>query len=343
MNGVLSEGMHSTSRGWIGSLIFGIVFFFASLGSAAVLVFPAEVTNVEPGEGDAIVAVVADAFAEASGKQVTIVKSEGEAPAASYTERAKALGGTEYLVVRAVRLNEKVRVRVSLHGADGAVKTSESMTAISLDDMEPVAERLALALVQNTTAEGTRTHRNVTGKETRAQNRTFNEKVAGVKAQLHMPFASGVTIAPPVGLGFDIKLEADAYFLEFGAGFLIPTPSDAEQATFGGLQSELGASVYLTDSEVSLYAGGGAMPRILVARGGEGGANVAVYGQFGAMFARSSSSRFYTDLRVAQNITQVALTTETTVTDPNDPLAQPAYDVVRKYPTEIILEFGLGW
>jgi hypothetical protein len=310
---------------------------------AAVLVFPAEVTNVETGEGEAIVAVVADAYANASGQQVTIVKADAGTQAGNYSERAKALGGDEYLVVRVVRLEQKVRVRVARHRSDGSVLASESMTAISLDDMEPVAERLAVALTKQTTTEQTRTHRNVTGRETEAKNRVFNEKIVGIKAQLDMPFARDVKIAPPVSLGVDFKLEADSYFIEFGAGFMIPTPAEDGEARIGGLVSEIGGSFYLTDSEVSLYAGAGALPRILIAERGGGGANVALYGQFGAMFARSSSSRFYTDVRVAQNVTRVPLEVDTGATDPTDPFGETVYERYTAYPTELILEFGIGW
>lgn len=328
------------------SLFLGAcVLLWAQLAAARVLVFPAEVTNLEPGEGEAIVAVVADAYAEASDQQVTLVKADPDAPTGDYPERAKALGGSEYLVIRIVRLEEKVRVRVARHRADGNIVASETMTAVSLDDMEPVAERLALALVQNSSVEDTRTHRNVTGKEVRAKNRVFNEKIVGVKAHLDAPFASGVDIAPAVGIGVDFKLEADSYFLEFGAGFLVPTPGDVGTSEFRGLYSDLGASLYLTDDEISLYAGAGALPRIMVleaaAVGDTSAANLALYGQFGAMFARSASSRFYTDLRVAQNVTEVPLGVRL---DGDDPLlGTPLYETRYRYPTEIILEFGIGW
>lgn len=343
MNGVCFVRMSKSQRWSIVSFVLTVMTFVSRGVLAAVLVFPAEVTNVEPGEGEAVVAVVADAYANASGQQVTIVKAdEGTAPG-NYPERAQSLGGQEYLVVRVVRLEQKVRVRVSRHRADGTVLSSESMTAVSLDDMEPVAERLALALSKGTTTDETRNHRNVTGRETQAKNRMFNEKIIGIKAQLDMPFAKGVDIAPPVALGVDFKLETDSYFLEFGAGFMIPTPAKDNQAQLGGLVSEIGASMYLTDDEVSLYAGAGALPRILIAEGGGGGANVALYGQFGAMFARSSSSRFYTDLRVAQNVTRVPLQIDTGNIDPTDPFNGNLYEDHTAYPTELILEFGIGW
>jgi hypothetical protein len=337
------RNMSKTFRLSLLTLVVGLLLSVSSWAAAAVLIFPAEVTNVEPGEGEAIVAVLADAYADASGKQVTVVKADPTTPAGNYPARASALGGEEYLVVRVVRLEEKIRIRVSRHRADGTALSSESMTAVSLDDMEPVAERLATAVSTQKTTDDTRTHRNVTGRETQGKNRVFNEKVVGIKAQLDMPFAKDITITPPVGLGVDFKLEADTWFMEFGAGFLIPTPSDADEATMGGLVSEIGGSFYLTDSEISLYAGAGAMPRILFSRGDEAGANIALYGQFGAMFARSSSSRFYTDLRVAQNVTKVPLAVETAAADPLDPFGEPLYESYTAYPTEFILEFGIGW
>src|SRR5690606_15838981 len=101
---------------------------------------------------------------------------------------------------------------------------------------------------------------------------------------------------------FDARLEAKSYFLEFGAGVLLPSSSayeSEEQLAYGGVVGEIGASYYLMHTDVSPYVGAGVMPRVLSASP----ANLAVYGQAGFMFFRTSSSRLYAELRVAQNVT----------------------------------------
>ena len=57
--------------------------------------------------------------------------------------------------------------------------------------------------------------------------------------------------------------------------------------------------------------------------------------------AQDRQARFYTDLRLAQNVTQVPLGVEIAGTD--DGFGTPLYDTVTKYPTEVILELGIGW
>ena len=99
----------------------------------------------------------------------------------------------------------------------------------------------------------------------------------------------------------------------------------------GGLYSELGASFYLTHTPVSPYVGGGFIPRIFA----PSGANVAAYGQAGVMFMRQSSSRFYTDVRLAQSLMPMDF-------DWFDLNLDESQDQ-RAYPTELIVELGVGW
>jgi hypothetical protein len=77
------------------------------------------------------------------------------------------------------------------------------------------------------------------------------------------------------------------------------------------------------------------MPRILSTQP----ANLAAYGQAGLMFFRSSSSRLYTELRVAQNLNPMEMQDysydyETSTEDTN---------VIKYRPIEFGINVGLGW
>ena len=55
-------------------------------------------------------------------------------------------------------------------------------------------------------------------------------------------------------------------------------------------------------------------------------ATASLYGQLGMMLPREASTRFYTDLRVAQYVTPINL--------------DNGWD---RYPTELTLHVGIGW
>lgn len=299
-----------------------------ALALAQVAVLPVEATNLTDGEAAAIGAVVADAYARASGSAVLAPAQAGEAS-----------GAVESVRCRAVRLAVKITLSCERFDAAGTKIFRAEMTAASLDDMAVAATRVARALVELKAPEEVRDHRTVTREESGERNRTFVEKVMGIKGSVTAVVASGVRYDPAVSLQFDGRLEADRYFIEFGAGLMLPGHGD--ERGFGALFAEIGGSRYLTDGEIAPYIGAGISPRIAF-DSVDGGVGVAPYLQGGVMLMRSSSSRLYVDLRVSQNI--MAFDKRDTgyyddvsgeyVDDPND-------DVV--YPTEIGLFFGVGW
>src|SRR5262249_51768242 len=145
--------------------------------------------------------------------------------------------------------------------------------------------------------------------------------------------------SPHMSLEFDMRLEQERYFLEFGAGALIPTKDIggscydnydsndhcySKRGTIGGLFAEMGASAYLTQGNVGLYAGGAFIPQLVFT--GNNIATAAVYGQIGLMLPRDSSTRFYTDVRVAQYILPTQVNNDT-----------------NRHPTDISLNIGIGW
>lgn len=334
-----------------------------ALARAQVVVFPVERANITPEEGDAISAVMADAYAEVTSESVTLAPASGNAEAtrapaptpapapgapeapptatpsapAGPAETARALGAKEYITLRATRLDQNIILSATRYSAaNGEELYRVRMTAASFDDVETVATRMARALYDRKHPTESRTIDTVTKREGQAKNRTFSEKVMGLKTTFTTIFSS-VDYEPMVSFGFDGRLEGQNYFLEWGVGFVVPTGGGDPIAndSVGGLYSEFGGSYYLMNTSVSPYVGAGVMPRLMF---GDisGGANIAVYGQGGFMFFRESSTRLYADVRVAQNLT--AWTTQT-----YNFTGTPTTTERSSYPTELIIQVGIGW
>jgi hypothetical protein len=328
-------------RGRVGvgvlSAVLGLLWVSQALGDVAVL--PAELANMTPEEGQAINAVFADAYAEVSTDKVTLAKGvEGDKPH-SPDQTARDLGAQQYVTLRATRLSARIILTAALHSADGKELHRVRMTAASLDDIEPTAQRMAKALHDRTSTDETQTIDNVTEREGQKKNRTFSEKVMGIKTSIEYPMNGG-DYQTVMNFGFDGRLEGESYFLEIGAGFALPSSGVSENdRTFGGLYTEFGADYYLTHTNVSPYLGGGVMPRLIGGDGVDFGANLAVYGQGGVMFFRKSSSRLYLDVRIAQNVTPWRETTTTYGNTP--PYTEETSDA--RFPTELMFAVGVGW
>lgn len=300
---------------------------------AEVAVFPVNAVNLASGESEAIGTVLAQSYARAAKVEVlspqrsAAALKEGVAP----SEAAKILGVREYIEVTAVGLmsseraskDQRIVIKASRYQASGAVVYQSEMTAMSMGDVEVVAQRLARSLYDKVEPTATLDIHSVSKKEATAENRTFVQKVKGFKTSMAFPVANGDSYNPLVSLGFDSRFETARYFLEFGAGLMIPSDSSKRKTNYGGLYGELGGSYYLSEESFSPYIGAGVLPRLIIANNSSG-ANMAFYGQFGLMFARESTTRLYTDVRVAQNIVPVQKS-------PN------------RYPTELGLEIGIGW
>jgi hypothetical protein len=304
--------------------------------AADVAVLPVQGTNLAPGEADAIGALVADAFATESGAQVAppaetarVLGETGNVQAA-----VAKLGAREYVETSAIRLTTRIRIRTVLRDVSGAQIHAAEMTAASLDDAQPVSVRLARALVRRTSVDQTRTVRDVTRREGQAPNRTFTEKVMGLKSAVIWPSASGKSFDPSVSFQFDGRLETRAGFLEFGAGAVIPT-NGSDKDGLGGVFMEFGGSLYLAEANASPYIGAGFVPRIYFTSDG-GGAQAAAYAQAGVMFMRESSSRIYVELRGTKALTPIE---EEFGTDPYG----GSLGTKSIYPLEIGLQIGVGW
>lgn len=310
----------------------------AGTARADVAVLPVEGVNLSPGDLDAVGVLLANAFAAESGARVSrpaetqrVVRESRD-----LQEALAKLGAREYVETTAVRLDRRVNIRATLRDAGGGVVHSAEMTAASLDDVEPISVRLARALVQRTTPDRTRTLTDVTRREGQAPNRTFTEKVMGLKSGVIWARADGETFDPSISFQFDGRLEKPWGFIEFGAGAVIPA-GGSDRDNFGGVFAEFGASTYLADADTSPYLGAGFLPRLYFTNDG-GGANAAAYGQAGLMFMRTSSSRIYAEFRATYSLTGISEDFET-----YDPITGYTTRTSTIHPLEFALQVGVGW
>lgn len=320
---------------WVSFAVASV--FVSRMASAAIAVFPVDATNLNEGEQDAIGQMVASAY-QTEAREAVIPPKMTVAPlqeTGGYKEAAQKLQASEYVMVSAVRLRQRIVITATRYTPDGTMVHSVKMTATSLDDLEPVSDRLAKALFTRTTPRETRSLDNVSATEGKRPNRVFVEKVMGLKASFIYPVGYGDDIAPMMSFGFDGRLEGRSYFLEIGAGFIVPSDPDGDKLSYGGLYTDIGASFYLMDASISPYLGGGVLPRLV---GGDV-TNFAVYGQTGLMFFRESSSRLYTDFRVAQNLLPVGFSGEWV----DGPAGGFQAEDRKLYPTELTFSVGIGW
>jgi hypothetical protein len=311
----------------------------AAVQAAEIAMAPVQCTNMSDGECAAVGAVFSGAFATASGAQVTLAPATAgvAAPAPNAVPAYAPPAAAERLTVTATRLTSRISLRAALDRSDGAPIHAVEMMATSLDDLPPAAERMSRALVNRTSVDQTMTLHNITRTEGAKVNRTTTEKVMGMKTGFIVPYASGYDLDTMLSFQFDGRFESDRYFLEFGAGAILPASTDGRRR-YGGLFAEFGASAYLGPLGSPLYLGGGVSPRIF-ASSNDGGVRAAAYGQIGVMFMRTSSTRLYAELRASQNLIAMNLGGGATVA-PNGSY-QPSSKTV--YPTEIALQVGIGW
>jgi hypothetical protein len=305
--------------------------------AADVAFFPVETTNLQPADSAAIGELLAQAYASVSQSSVLAPSrtQEALAQAATYEQAAQILTVREYVRTSALGVGRRIVIQATRYANNGQIVSSSKMTAEAIEDMPAVSDRMARALYERTSDEAVRTYKNVTLNEARPKSRMWSEKVVGVKTGVHMPFAKNASFSTALSLQFDMRLEQDRYFLEFGAGVVVPTQIDAgcdwdesctnrKRGSIGSFTAEIGANRFLTRGNTGLYLGTGFIPRLALT--GNDIATGEVFGQIGLMLPRDSSTRFYTDFRVAQYVTELHLD-----------------NGYHRHPTEATVHVGIGW
>jgi hypothetical protein len=306
----------------------------ASAAAAPTAMFIPKAINLDPVQLEAFGAVCAMRYAAVSQSPV-LTPAESQAavgPNGSLTDAAKTLDVSELVELTLVNLStQSARGRLLIsavrRSAEGAELFRADITAASLDDAVPACERLALALTQRIAPRDALNRRNVTAAEAHLgrPNRVGSEKVIGVKTSFGIPVSGEGQLNPLASVAFDMRLEQERYFIEFGAGILLSANLNGSSSSYGGINVEIGASYYLTDGDTAPYLGGGVQPRLVFSGSILG---IAPYAQLGVMFSRQASTRLYLDARVSQNLLPVTN---------NGSTGQGLY------PTEIVGQLGIGW
>jgi hypothetical protein len=242
--------------------------------------------------------------------------------------------------------NHKTIVTVSRMDRTGSELYKVEMTLVTYGDIEEASDRISQALWQRIPIEKTRGMNNITRREGMGNNRMFSEKRKGIKIGGVFPYSwqNNVPVSSMVTIGFDMRFDAEKYFLEVGGGGKIPTSMyDMKSSSYGGGYFDLGGDYYLIPGNVAWYLGGGVIPGIILSLGGNGGVSfgLAPYIQTGVMMPRMSKTAFYAEIRVAQHIMPINAGYQTDSLDYYGYITTSHNTVMR--PLEFSINFGICW
>jgi hypothetical protein len=310
--------------------VLAVVFSSLTAMAQSTAALPVKNVNFDAEPSALVGQWVAQHYASASGRKVLMpAVVRASAQDGSDLEAAKGLGADEVLETSVVGVNKRggqaLLIEVSRKTVDGHVVHHEMMRAASLEEAYGVTQRLAVALWQKSSVEATRSRNNIVESETGVPRRLRSESLLGVRVALIQPV--GANGFSPIGsVGFDGRLERERYFLEFGAGILVPAaPNASMRSAYGGAYAELGAAYFVTEGDVALSVGGGVLTRALLSP--QFSLNLAPYVQGGVTFSRDSSTRLYADVRIAQNVLPMSF----------------GYSAAEVFPTEVGLQVGIGF
>lgn len=227
--------------------------------------------------------------------------------------------------------------------ASGTEIFRSQMTLLTYGDIEESSERIAKSLYKKIPVSETITATTVTRREGMGHNKLFQEKITGVKMSGIYPLdaTEAEKMNALVTIGYNMKMESEKFFVEFGAGATLPGAMfDNDTRSYGGNYFEIGVSGFPVRNNFLLFTGGGVKPFFNWLEGMEMG--LAPYAQIGFISPRRYKARFYAAFVVAQNI--IPVTTEVR----NVTIDDYGYeDIDRKdvetYPTEIGIQFGIGF
>jgi hypothetical protein len=219
--------------------------------------------------------------------------------------------------------DSKTIVTVTRRDRNGAQIYRVEMTLLTYGDIEESCDRIAQALWRKVPLDQTRSMDNITRREGMGKNQLFVQQHKGVKVAAIFPFGySGQKYSSMVGIGYDMRFEAEKFFLEFGVGGRIPTAMyDSSTYQYGGVAIELGGDYFLLPrNNVGLYVGGGIVPLLnffgnTMFSGSPFQFGLAPFVQVGMVMPRMSRAQFFVDLRISQHLMAMKSTYERSVYD----------------------------
>jgi hypothetical protein len=308
---------------WIRLLVVSLcVLLPAEVLAVDFAVMPVEGVNLSEGECDAIGVLFANALANearaavASPVHTKPLRAGGQSSAAA----ARQLGATRYVELRAVQLGQRVDVSGVLYGQDGGMLYRAETSAFGLDTMDAAVATLARALALRQPipagpaaplAAGAGPY-GLPPPPERSPEVVPAQGAYGPKVGIAAPRASGKSFSPAILIEFDGRFGPRNYFLEFGAGLMLPTDdqyggSDSIRVTSGFL--EIGGSYYLWSGNMAAYLGAGLTPAIWELKlnyDSHTTATCGAYGQVGITFTRDSRFKVFAEFRLTQLLLAVA-------------------------------------
>ena len=298
-------------------------FLAAEARAAEVAVMPVQGVNLSEGECEAFGVLFANAFARdarvvvASPLETKVSRGEGKTPAAI----AAHLGATRYVELNALRLGQRVNIGGIVRAQDGAMLFRAETSAPSLDAMDFAISTLAHALAwRQPIPRGPSMDGYPASQESAYEvpvvpealpDPTVPRGAYGAKVGGAMPMSSGKTFSPGVSIAFDGRYGPRDYFLEFGAGLMIPVNdqygSSGIRVTSGFV--ELGGSYFLWAGSAALYVGGGISPAIWSVEldtDSHTAATCGAYAQSGVTVTRDSRFKIFFEVRLTQLLLAVA-------------------------------------
>lgn len=302
------------------------------------VVFAPQVANLEPERATELAGAVVGAFGALDATLVIIDPPRaGEALATAGTPQAaaRALGGLRYVTTRAIRLDGRVELGMTLYRADGVVLDA-ARARIEAD--------LPLATVVATLADTVWRHaenrssviehraEREAGEEARA---TFSERaMVGFRSGVALAFSTERDLDPLMVLHFDARPQWQDWFLMLGGGMMLPIERDG-RFSYGALFARIGSGVYLADGSWAPYLSLGIEPRVIFSEG-DGHIGLAPVFGAGVVLLRDRTFRVMVDLEVAQNLAAIDTT-------PVSAAAAVGSEGVGVRPTEIGVTVGFAW
>jgi hypothetical protein len=246
--------------------------------------------------------------------------------------------------------DSKTIVTVTRRDRSGAQMYKVEMTLLTYGDIEESCDRIAQALWRKVPLDQTRSMTNITRREGMGNNKTFALKHKGVKIAAIFPLGyKAQKYSSIVGIGYDMRFEAEKYFLEFGVGGRIPTAMlDSTTYQYGGVAFDIGADYFIRSDNVGLYIGGGIVPLLnffgssgISSDGNPFQFGLAPYVQFGMVLPRQSRAQFFFDLRVSQHLMELKSTYSQYVYDSTLGYSTTKTFEVTDRPLEVGFDFGI--
>ena len=328
---------------------FSIILLFISIVNISaqdIAVLVSNFTTISEEESKTFLALFAKEYNTVTNKNVYDISKAQEI----YKENdynivstSETIQVSEYIVITAITVNQKIILDAVLYDRQGNNILKAENSALSIDELPNACTHLATSLASKSNAtKPEKAEIQDKDEEQERQEDFFQEKIIGFKTGIIQPYHKDTSFEAHITVGFNMKIESKKFFIEFGAGPLLPSIYEElennSDLVYGGVNLEFGTCFYLSNNPAaSVYLGGGLNPRILLY---PSQTVINPYFLCGLMFLRKSSMRVFTNIRITQHILKLKYSEE--IEDSQNFTTSH----ILKYktrPLELGLEVGIGW